>query len=549
MFFMTNVEFIHAVADQARRKPVVLCVLLMLITLLLYGPVIHHEFLGVDDLQYVTQNRHVNTGLTLDNVKWAFAHFHEGNWHPLAWISHMADCQMFGLASGPPHMINLLIHGVNAILLFLLFQKFTGATWRSFLVAVLFVVHPLNVENVAWVAERKSLLCTMFSLLTIFAYGWYVRHPNLGRYLTVAVAFGVALMSKPMAVSLPFVLMLFDYWPLRRYDSVPFGRKSVQLAREKALLFLMSAVSAVVTIAAQRSGEALVDVAGLPVESRIENAIVSYASYIGRMIWPGRLSVLHPYSAHPLPGWEVAGSALVLLAITAGVVTFRRAEYLVFGWCCFIVTLIPVIGIVQVGGQAMADRYVYFPYIGLFVVIAWGLYEITCNAPGPTRFVPALVAIGLVVGLTVVSSWYLQFWQNGVKLFTRASVTAGSPNILIEIDLADALLNAGRVNEAYVHYQEACTLRPDFVFGHYKMAQILYTQGKFQASLREFETVARLTSRKDLALVCLIDSGQILMGLDDYEGAAVKLRAALQIDPGNSTALSLLRRASSQNSK
>src|SRR5271167_1486341 len=243
--------------DDLRQKPILLGALLVLATLLLYGSVTHHEFLTFDDDVYVTKNIHVSTGLNLDNVIWAFTSFYAANWHPLTWISHMADCQLFGLNSGPHHFVNVVLHAVNVLLLFLLLQRATGAVWRSFLVAGLFAVHPLNVETVAWVAQRKSLVCTLFSLVTVAAYGWYVRRPDWKKYLAVVAAFELALMSKPMAVSLPLVLLLLDYWPLDRYQDLPFRRQWVRLSMEKLPLLLMSAASSAVTMVAQRSGGAV----------------------------------------------------------------------------------------------------------------------------------------------------------------------------------------------------------------------------------------------------------------------------------------------------
>jgi protein O-mannosyl-transferase len=268
----------------------------------LYSSVRHHEFLDFDDSQYVTKNIHVSTGLKLGNIVWAFTTFYAANWHPLTWLSHMMDCQLFGLNSGSQHLVNVALHAANVLLLFLLLQRATGAVWRSFFVAALFAVHPLNVETVAWVAERKSLLSAFFSLLTIAAYGWYVSRPGWKKYLLVLVAFSLALMSKPMAVSLPLVLLLLDYWPLQRYEDLPFRSKWVRLSLEKSPLFLMSAASSVVTIVAQRSSGSVVDTSALPLSVRMGNAFVSYVAYIGKMFWPANLAVFYPHPQHSLPG-------------------------------------------------------------------------------------------------------------------------------------------------------------------------------------------------------------------------------------------------------
>ena len=271
-----------------RQKPMMLGALLVFATLLLYCRVARYEFLIFDDKPYVTQNIHVNSGLNFGNALWAFTSFREGNWHPITWLSHMADCQWFGLKSGPPHLVNVALHAANVLLLFWLLKSATGAVGRSFFVAALFALHPLNVETVAWVAERKSLLSALFSLLTIAAYGWYVGRPGWKQYMVVVATFSLALMSKPMAVSLPFVLLLLDYWPLHRYDDLPFRPKWVRLSLEKLPLLLMSAASSVVTVIAQRSGDTVADASALPLSVRMGNAIVSYVAYIGKTVWPSR---------------------------------------------------------------------------------------------------------------------------------------------------------------------------------------------------------------------------------------------------------------------
>ena len=525
-----------------RQKPILLGALLVLATLLLYGPVTHHEFLVFDDDAYVTKNIHVSTGLNLGNVVWAFTSFHSQNWHPLTWLSHMADCQLFGLNPGPQHMVNVFLHAVNVLLLFLLLQKATSAVWRSFLVAALFAVHPLNVETVAWVAERKSLLCTLFSLLTIAVYGWYARRPDWKKYLVVVAAFALALMSKPMAVSLPLVLLLLDYWPLERYEDLPFRRKWVRLSMEKMPLLLMSAASSAVTMVAQRSGGTVVEISALPLSVRLENAIVSYVAYIGKTVWPAKLAVFYPHPEHSLLWSDVIAAAVILIAITMAVLYFHRARYLAMGWFLFVITLIPVIGIVQVGHQAMADRYAYIPCIGLFVIIAWGLSDVVTAAAIP-RVVPAMAALCLILALAAATTRYLQYWQSGVKLFTQARIVAGRPDPSLEEGLADAMVSAGRFDEAFPHYREACVLRPNFAFCHYHMAEILFNRRQLRDALEQYQLAGRLTDRKDMVLTCLINSGEILLDSGDYETAEMEFAAALQIDPNNNTALLLRQRA------
>ena len=516
--------------------------LLVFATMLLYSCVRHHEFLDFDDSQYVTKNIHVSTGLKFDNVVWAFTTFYAANWHPLTWLSHMMDCQLFGLNSGSQHVVNVALHAANVLLLFLLLQRATGALWRSFFVAALFAVHPLNVETVAWVAERKSLLSAFFSLLTIAAYGWYISRPGWKKYLLVLVAFSLALMSKPMAVSLPLVLLLLDYWPLQRYEDLPFRSKWVRLSLEKSPLFLMTAASSVVTIVAQRSSGSVVDTSALPLSVRIGNAFVSYVAYLGKMFWPASLAVFYPHPQHSLPWSDVFAAAVILSAITLAVLYFHRARYLATGWFLFVITLVPVIGIVQVGRQAMADRYAYIPCIGLFIMVAWGLGDAVDRTAIP-RVLPAVAALCLLAAFAAVTIRDLAYWQNGVNLFTRAEILAGQPDANIEAALGDAMVIAGRYNEAYEHYAEACILLPRDAQCRYNMAEILFNRHQLRDALEQYQLALSLTDSKDMALSCLTNSGEILLDLADYESAEKSLTAALQIDPNNSTVLRLRQRA------
>jgi len=523
---------------------VLLGVLLIFGTLILYGPVTRHEFLQFDDGRYVTRNLHVSTGLNLGNVVWAFTSFYSANWHPLTWLSHMVDCELFALNPGYHHLVNVALHAANVLLLFFLLQKTTGAVWRSFFVAALFACHPLNVETVAWVAERKSLLCTLFSLLTIAAYGWYVRRPDWKRYLVIIAAFALALMSKPMAVSLPLALLLLDYWPLERCEDLPFRRRWVHLSIEKLPLLLMSAASSATTMAAQLSGGTVAETSALPLSVRLGNALVSYVAYIGKMFWPANLAAYYPHPEHSLPWSEVVASTVILLGITTAVLYFHRARYLVMGWFLFLTTLVPVIGIVQVGRQAMADRYAYVPCIGLFVIIAWGASAVI-DATAIPRVVPQVAALCLILALAAATTRYLQYWQNGVKLFMHARNVVG-PTCAIEEDLADELYSAGRTDEAFSHYREACLLRPGYATCHYNMAEILLDRNQLRDALEQYQLAVSSTNRKEMALSGLINSGKILMQLGDYKTAEMRFAAALQIDPGNDTALSLYRQVSRQ---
>lgn len=526
-------------------KPALLGAILAVATLLLYVRVVHHEFLDFDDSQYVTKNVHVRNGLNLHDAAWAFTSFYAANWHPLTWLSHMADCQLFGLNSGAHHLDNVALHAANVLLLFWLLQRGTGAVWRSLFVAALFAVHPLNVETVAWVAERKSLLSMLFSLVTIAAYGWYAGRPDWKRYMAVVAGFSMALMSKPMAVSLPIVLLLLDYWPLERYENLSFRFRWLRLSVEKIPLLMMSAASCVVTVAAQRS--AIVDTGSLPLSIRLGNAIISYVAYIGKTLWPAKLAIFYPHPQQSLPWSDVIAAAVILAAITGAVLYCHRARYLLMGWLFFVITLVPVIGIVQVGRQAMADHYTYVPCIGLFIIIAWGVSDLVC-VTGMPRVVALAAALCLVSGLAVATNRYLSYWENGVKLFTQASIIAGRPDPAIEAALGDSFVVDGRYDEAYQHYAQACLLRSADDVCRYNMAEILFHRHQLRDALEQYEIAQSLTHSRDMTLQCLINSGEILVDLGDYESAQIKLAAALQIDPTNSNALRLRERALHQRS-
>lgn len=518
--------------DDLRRKPILLGLPLALVTFLLYARVIHDQFLDFDDRQYVPRNIHVSSGISLKNIAWAFTSFHAANWHPLTWLSHMVDCQLFGLNPGPPHLVNVALHAVNVLLLFLILQKATGAVWRSFLVAALFAVHPLNVESVAWLSQRKSLFCALFSLLTLAAYGWYAGSPSWKKYAVVVFGFLLALMSKPMAVTLPVVLLLLDYWPLERSSEASPRHKWSWLLIEKLPLFALSAASSVLTMAAQRSGGAVARISELPLTLRLGNAVLSCVLYIGKMFWPAHLAIFYPHPQHGLRWLDVWFAGMILVAITIAVLFAQRARYFKTGWFLFLVTLLPVIGIIQVGRQSMADRYAYIPCIGLFIIIAWGMNDFVTKSHIP-QVVPPVVSACVILALALTTVSYLPYWQNGVDLFTHASIIAGAPDPAIEEALADAFVSANLYDEAYRHYAEACTLRPQDALCHFNLAEILFNRNQLPDALQQYQLAGSLTDSSEMAVSCLTNSGEILLDLGDYQSADSRLAAALKIDPTN----------------
>ncbi len=434
---------------------IVLCVLLATVTIALYGPVLEHSFVILDDQEYVTGNPHIQNGLAWSTIKWAFTSTETAAyWHPLTWLSHALDYQLFALNPAGHHFDSVLIHALNVVLLFLLLSWVTKRMGPSLLVAALFAVHPLNVESVAWVAERKNVLSTLFFLLAIGAYVRYVRKPDWRRYLLVAALFAAGLMAKPMVTTLPFVLLLLDYWPLNRTtldetpleerEADPATAKGVQkvalwrLALEKVPLLLLSAARAGITLIAQGRVEFIS--AELPFGIRFENAVVSYGLYLWKMLWPARLAAFYPHPRNTLPMWQVILSAIILLGVTILVMVFRRKRYLPVGWFWYLGTLVPVIGLVQVWKQAMADRFAYVPLIGIFIMIAWGLddWAEARRISTAWRVIPALCVL---MALGAVSSRQMSYWESQYDLWSRSLAVVENP--FAHNALASALIVPG----------------------------------------------------------------------------------------------------------
>ncbi|MGA2967379.1 MAG: tetratricopeptide repeat protein [Terriglobales bacterium] len=456
----------------------ILCVPLAVATIALYIPVGRHAFFVFDDRDYVTGNPHIHGGLAWSTIKWAFTSTESANWHPLTWLSHALDYQLFGLNPAGHHLDSVLIHTVNAVALFLLFAWVTKRVGPSLLVAALFAFHPFNVESVAWVAERKNVLSTLFFLLAIAAYAWYAKKPDWRRYLLVAALFAAGLMAKPMVITLPFVLLLLDYWPLGRTvgspsSVIPAPQLAIsRLLLEKIPLLVLSAASACITLRVQRTGHAMRTLQQFPLAIRIENAIVAYGLYLWKMVWPARLAPLYPHSA-TLRVWQVTLSSLILVGVTVLVVVLRRKRYLPVGWFWFLGTLVPVIGLVQVGDAALADRYAYVPLIGIFVMIAWGLDDLA-EAKKVRTFWLVIPALCALTALGFATSRQLNYWDNDYDLWSHALVVNernpfahdAMGSALLEPSLAAALNRWGnldteqkRMDEARWHFERAVELR------------------------------------------------------------------------------------------
>jgi tetratricopeptide (TPR) repeat protein len=453
-------------------------------TLATFWQVSDYDFINFDDDEYVTENPHVKAGLTHSGIVWAFTKFHSNNWHPVTWISHMTDCHLFGLNPGMHHLSNVLIHTANSILLFLLFRWMTGNLWASAFVAALFALHPLRAESVAWVSERKDVLGAFFWMLTLLMYVSYTKKPGITRFVPVLLLFALGLMAKPMLVTLPFVLLLVDYWPLRR-----FSEKNASLFWEKMPLFALAAASSIVTVFAQKSGGLVRSLETYPLDIRIANALVSYIKYISLTILPRGLAFHYPYP-ESIPLWQSAGAALMLAGISVFVIRKRESfPFLAMGWFWYLGTLVPVIGFVQVATQALADRYTYIPSIGFYMMTAWGI-PLLIKDRRHFQTATAVSALIAISGFAACTSFQLRHWKNSVTLFTH-TLNVTENNYLAHNSLGAALEKQGNINEAVRHFKEALEIKPDGVQAHYNMGVALEKQGKSGESIHHFSESLR----------------------------------------------------------
>ncbi len=510
--------------DSWTTRDAISCVVLAVATIALYSPVIGHPFLILDDNQYVVANPRVHEGLSWSTIKWALTSTTASNWHPLTWLSHAFDCQFFGLNPAGHHADGIMIHALNVVLLFLLLRWLTARARPSLLVAALFAWHPLNVESVAWVAERKNVLSTFFFLAAIGAYAWYAQKPRWDRYLAVIILFAFGLMAKPMVITLPFVLLLLDYWPLHRVPGSPpsaCGATPVPVARlflEKLPLLLLSAASSVITLKAQQADNAVRTLHQFPIMMRIENAVVAYSLYLWKMLWPARLAVLYPYPATGLPTGRWISCGLVLLSISAVDVVFRSRRYLLVGWLWYLGILVPVAGLVQVGDQALADRYAYVPLIGMFIIVAWGLAELSHAYRVDRRWQIASAACALLA-LGIVTYRQLSCWDSEYDLWVHTVAVTGE-NPIAQDALAAALMQPDVAMSA-IDLQEFDTdqKRVDEARGHYRQAL---------ASQRELAPTNPGAYLPDLAYT-LINFGNLEQTENNLEQARQYYEEAVQI--------------------
>ena len=563
------------------QRNLVLSLLLAVATAVLYFPVNRQLFLNLDGNQYVTDNIDIQDGLNWDTVKWAFTSYYSLNWHPLTWLSHALDVQLFGLNPARHHDVNLLLHVLNVVLLFWVLERATGYAGRSAVVAALFAAHPINVEAVAWITERKTLLSMLFFLLALGTYRWYSRRPGIARYALVALWFALGLMAKPQIITLPFVLLLWDYWPLRRLALRPSplalrqnssgdvsgeqrgtnneGRPSGEerrangdwrwLVLEKLPLLVLCIPSSILTMKAQRAGGAVVSLVEYSLRVRLENALVSYVRYIGKAFWPSSLTPMYPHPGNSIKTWQALAALLLLLAITALVWKYRRQRYLLVGWLWFLGTMVPMIGIVQVGHQAMADRYAYLPFIGLFIMICWGVGDMFAPVPlggaasGSATANPSpergqrlaspylVVATGLVLlVLSVVTRRQLGYWSDNLTLWSHVSRVVGT-NSIAEERMGEELLNRRELEAAMRHFSRAVAIDPNDPLSNFALAVYEQKQRDLPDAIRRYKIVVSHAPNIEMKARALTYMSYAYRDLGDSERARQSLQAAGNLQP------------------
>ena len=513
---------------------IAICAALVIATFAAFGGLLSSGFTNYDDRTYITENTHVQKGLSRESIAWAFTTTCAANWHPLTWLSHMLDIQLFGLDAGRHHLTSLLMHTLNAVLLFLLLLRMSGALWRCAFVAALFALHPLHVESVAFIAERKDVLSTLFWLLTLGAWLNYVKSRKAAPYALALALYALGLMAKPMLVTLPFTLLLLDFWPLRRL-ALPLRRRSGALKGllwEKAPLFAMSAASCVITFVAQRTIGTVATLEKLGFDERLANAALACVSYLGKTVWPSSLAVFYPHPRTGLVSWPVVGAVLLLAGATVLVLRLaKRAPYLPFGWFWYVGTLVPVIGIIQVGGQGMADRYTYVPLIGIFIGIAFGLAELAGHYPWARLAVP-LAAAASLVALFPVTRVQTGTWAGSEALFGHA-LAVTSDNWMAHNNLGVVLFEKGRKQEAIAHYEEAIRINPDFAEAQNNLGVALDQENRTSEAMEHFHQALRI---KPDSVQALDNLGLALAKLDRLPEALERFEQAVRIAPDDARA-------------
>jgi len=505
---------------------------LAIVTMAIYAQVIGHQFIALDDDLYIKENPMVNRGISLARLSWAFTTFYQANWHPLTWISHMIDSQVFGMNAGGHLLVNATIHVANTLLVFWFLLRTTNARWPSALVAALFALHPLHVESVAWAAERKDTLSTFFGLLSLIAYVRYAKAPTRMWYAWTAIALVLGLMAKPILVTWPFVMLLLDYWPLRRFEAsgIDDRRSLVRgVVLEKIPLFAIAAASSIITWIAQAHGGAVRTVVDAPIALRLSNALVAYAKYLVLTFWPSDLAVYYPFPPAGIPIWQIIGAAVLLSAVTAFCVFQRKTRpYLIVGWLWFLGTLVPVIGLVQVGGQTMADRYFYIPSIGLFIALVFGLAELAKKWRVAPSLGAAIIGVVLLI-LAALTNAQIHRWRDSVTLFQH-TLAVTPPNLPIEYNLGHVIGEQGRYDEAAAHFDKALQIKPDFFDALLNMGVTRARQGRTGEAIEYFQRAIRVQPNSAKAHAEL---GVELAKENRNDAAFAELSQALDLAPND----------------
>ncbi len=531
---------------QQKHISILVYVSIAVATLVAYEPIRHNYFVSYDDDLYM-KNPAVTGGITGDSINLAFTKFYAANWHPLTWLSHMLDYQLFGLNPTGHHLVSVAIHIVNALLLFWILKNITGTMWASAFVAAVFALHPLQVESVAWIAERKTVLSGLFWLLTMAAYIHYVRKPGFGRYLVVLLVFGLCIMTKPIVITLPLVLLLLDYWPLerirvrktedRRQRTQDRGGTSTgQLILEKIPLLAMSAILGVLTVIAQQSGGAISTLDKFPLDDRIANAVVSYVKYIGKLVWPSDLAVFYPPSHSNLSNATTAICAFIFIVISAiSIYIGRRKKYIAVGWLWFAGTLVPMIGLVQVGDQAMANRYMYLPMLGLLIIIALAGKELIGKLP-QLKTVAAITGVTAILSLLILTQMQVRHWRNSITLFEYAlSVT--EDNAITENSYACALFNEDRLDEAEQHFGNALRINPEFDTALIHLARIYLKEGRYDEAVSIYE---ELIKRNHKTAELYYNLAMALRMQEKYTDSIKYFNKSLELNPNDAECLDAL---------
>lgn len=518
------------IPDGTFKLDLCLLLVIVLIPLAVFSPVAWHDFINFDDDVFVYANPYIQAGLTLDSIRWAFTTAYEVNWIPLTWISHMVDVQLFGMNPAGHHIVNVLFHMANCALLFMFLKRATGASWRSAAVAVLFAVHPLHVESVAWVAERKDVLSTFFGMLTLYAYTRYSEKPDLKRYVATLILFFLGLLSKPMLVTMPVVLLFLDRWPLERTAIAAeghFASRRTSYSRlliEKIPFFILSVCSSIITYQAQQTEGELYQ--GYTLLSRAGKAGIAYITYLQKMVWPVKLAVLYPFSKYPPSSAKILIAAALLMLITAAVILLRkRSPYMVTGWAWYVVTLLPVIGLIQIGQHSIADRYTYVPLIGMFVVVSWGIPQFV-DGWKSRRVILSCLSVVLLAAMIIVTSMQLKHWKNGFTIFTHA-VEVTENNWVAHNNLGYLYLGEGKTDDAIWHFRESLKTKPSYTLALLNLGIAHTARNEIDLAYESFKGVLQFDPGNPQAHYSL---GRIYLRKNDKQSAMKEYLSLQSVD-------------------